>query len=113
MSFTASNDTQVKVRDVRRVSDVKIIQTYLDFYFDKNSQYPSNVAELTKKLIVSMPENAQPEKGACPFDSSYDYKPTADFKSYTITYCLEKGAAGIKAGENIATPGKVTQNYDK
>lgn len=113
------NSTRIKSGDVRRVSDMKQIQTALEYFYSENNRYPTSGefiigGPLTSPssgtvLIKKIPSNPTPwQVGAC-VDSGnqYKYYPVGDTNSptkYNLLYCLAGNSVdGIQAGDNVLT----------
>ncbi len=125
-STVSSVGSGVKGRDARRAADIMQIRTALELYRADLGHYPPNKEPVgvggkclsgnafeevcssgDAVYIRQIPDEPLPRTdGACP-DRAYIYQASADAKSYTIKYCLGVGAAGISAGEHLATPDKV------
>ena len=116
ISVIALNDARARARDVRRVADVKQIQTALEFIFNDKVRYPSN-DELLANTIFStsssgtttymntIPAAANPPDGLCSNSNNpfiYNASTGGDF--YTISYCIGNKVGSLPPGKNCATP---------
>ncbi len=112
ISVVALNSARQKARDVRRVADIRQIQTALAMYYDSASKYPSSLSvgdpiiggSPTTTFMNVIPSNPSPKNdGGCP-DSDYVYTAQNNASSYTIRYCLGGLSGGIGPGPATATP---------
>lgn len=117
-----------KGRDAKRLSDVKQLQTSLEFYFSENNQYPAAPASslgsgdanvlcdagfladstgcaADKIYMGQVPANPSPGGAAYSY-TAVGTPPT----SYEITFQLEAGTESLPGGVALkATPSGVTQ----
>lgn len=91
--------TKEITRNSRRIIDIKIMQTALAVYYDKEGRYPNNINELVKKEYLNvLPTNPWPrDERGCP-DKDYVYTAISDTKDYTIDYCISIKVGGVTAG---------------
>ncbi|MCX6781780.1 MAG: hypothetical protein NTW66_01520 [Candidatus Magasanikbacteria bacterium] len=87
------------IRDHKRVSDIKVIQTALELYYTDNGKYPEKI-EIGKQLsndgvvyLQQIPSTPLPNDGNCPTNFQYAYRPLKGGNSYELEFCLG-GASG-------------------
>src|SRR3989344_7113892 len=51
------NDARLKARDAKRISDIKQLQLALELYYDANSTYPADTADLAPTYISTIPKD--------------------------------------------------------
>ena len=106
LAVVALNNARAKSRDVRRISDIKQIQTSLEMYYNDANGYPTGTAWPSSinysgtTYMASVPTNPAPN--GC----TYVYNGSTS--SYTITFCLESGAGGYSSGTVYAKPSGLT-----
>jgi prepilin-type N-terminal cleavage/methylation domain-containing protein len=100
-------------RDVKRVADVKQMQTALELYFNYWQLYPSDVlaggsiASGTDVIFMQVvPTGPSPADGECD-SSDYIYSEVDSGARYSIEFCLGSNVGDIPAGVNCAVPGGV------
>lgn len=121
---------RAKARDVKRVSDLKQIQTAVEFYFENHGSYPGDHEagdeglvlglEDTKSLsdagfaaetdgtvyMMNVPKN--PEPGGSPYVyrslQSGGENCTGDCGNYAMLFTLERGSGSYAAGPHAITP---------
>jgi hypothetical protein len=103
-------------KDARRVSDIKLIQSASELYFNERKEYPVSIYpniinEINKTVYLqSTPNNEKyDEPSICKDEKQYIYNRAQDNKSYTLSYCLESDIGNIPIGNNVATKDKITQ----
>ncbi len=122
LSVVALNNARERSRDVRRVSDIRQIQTALELHFNANNSYPTQTtlaAANTALTVLSpfmnpIPTAPTPHEGLpCTsavangtLGNNYGYI-SADGSTYSLHYCLGNVTGGIPAGGNTATPTKI------
>ena len=95
--------SRMNSRDTKRITDIKQLQTALEFYRTKNKVYPLSLNKLTPKYITTLPIAPTPNDGNCSDgDNTYTY--SSDGKTYSISFCLGLALAGYNKGLNIAVP---------
>jgi len=99
-------------RNLKRLDDIKQIQTALQAYFIDEHEYPptisfgsefvgSSSATVYMKLL---PHNPTPRTdGACP-GNDYSYETYQGGRSYKIEFCLSEPTGNLSAGIKCATP---------
>lgn len=101
------DDSQMKSRDARRLSDVKQIQTALELYYNDFESYPLGLEDLSEgdlvyfSVLPSYPEAAA--ASVCADNYEYSYKVLENGENYELYYCLEAKTGGVPAGNNIAS----------
>lgn len=118
MSFLNKSITgaKMKSRNIRRISDVKQMQTALELYYNDNGQYPDSLGDLSsgkRPYIPILPENPKPSDGDCSVDYNYKYQVNKDKGNYKLYYCLGADTGRIPAGENIADNSEMFQVESK
>ncbi|MEI7452566.1 MAG: type II secretion system protein [Candidatus Falkowbacteria bacterium] len=117
IAVVALQNARAKGRDVRRVADVKQVQTALELFFNDKQRYPT-AAEFTTGAIFTtstqgtttymaiIPTPPSPADGACTNanNSAYSYLPTTDGTSYSISYCVGGPVSALTPGSHCATP---------
>jgi len=99
LAVVALQNARGKARDARRVADVKQIQTALELFFNDQQRYPtptefysgsifSTSSIGTTTYMAKIPTPPTPADGNCSSNGVYNYMPTDDGASYTISYCL-------------------------
>ncbi len=119
LSVVALNNARERARDVRRVSDIKQIQTALELYYNANNSYPGQAAEGNVSGIAGdltpymnpIPSNPSPDDCSTVTDwgGVYLYQAAAtDASNYSLKYCLGNETGGIPGGViNEATATKI------
>lgn len=120
LAVVALNQARVRARDVKRLSDIKQVQTALELYYADAGAYPVEASAITlgddthdvltedgfendtaatgTNVLMKVPKNA-----ASPVTTGYDYV-SADGSTYTITFELESANGDYAAGNHTATP---------
>ncbi|MFA4942478.1 MAG: FISUMP domain-containing protein [Patescibacteria group bacterium] len=108
LSVISFRETRTNTRDMKRISDIKQIQSALELYRTNEGSYPTeiasgqNIESASTTYLNNLPTNptsANPE--IC---SSSDYIYTSDSQTYTLNFCLEKNSGALTAGYHCATP---------
>ncbi|MDD4332803.1 MAG: type II secretion system protein [Patescibacteria group bacterium] len=116
LALVSLGSARGKARDVRRLSDIKQMQTALEMYYTASSTYPIDLTDtLFLTYMKQVPQDPSPSSctGA---ENNYTYAQTGTpaGSSYTIQYCLEAVAAGapesVVGNLNYATPGSIADN---
>ncbi|MFA5644462.1 MAG: prepilin-type N-terminal cleavage/methylation domain-containing protein [Patescibacteria group bacterium] len=105
-------DSRAKSRDLKRVADVKQIQTALRLYFNDNGAYPastsvtSSIRSGNKVYMEKFPQAPIPPDGDCDEgDNQYVYSEGGEGNaSYTLSFCVGAQVAGANPGNKCATP---------
>ena len=99
-------------RDLKRVSDIKTIQTALFSYYADEHKYPLTLnfggalvgSTSSTTYMAIIPQNPAPRTDSgCP-DNEYTYMPYNNGHSYVINFCISKQIGNVVAGNNQATP---------
>ncbi len=109
-----------KVRDAKRVADVRQIASALELHFNDHSGYPEAENGLPKGLVPAyfndLPTAPVPADGKC-LDkfNSYVYTPKGQpsgdvYPDYEMTFCLGADAGGLPAGNTVLTPMGINPN---
>ena len=101
LALISLNSARQKSRDVKRVSDVRQIQTALDLYYSDNNSYPASVTSggSIGTYMTLVPSD--------PLGPVYTYTQQTSGASYTLQYKLEGTTGGLAAGAHTATPGGI------
>ncbi|MFH0840418.1 MAG: FISUMP domain-containing protein [bacterium] len=108
----ALNNSRLKARDAKRVSDLKQIQGALEIYKIDEGTYPSSLtpgSPLTGPTsgityMNKVPSNPSPRTdGGCP-NSDYFYTQLSSGADYTLYYCIGSEVQGHVAGSYSITP---------
>jgi hypothetical protein len=94
-------------RDMKRVQDIRRIQTALELYYNTKDVYPERLYQLATIGLPSLniiPRAPAPADGNCGVNNNYLYVFEPESSSYTLSYCLGTSTYGFEAGVNIATP---------
>jgi len=119
IAVVALQNARAKVRDARRVADVKQIQTALELFFNDKQRYPvadefnsgslySTTTNGTTTYMSVIPTPPSPADGSCTSTSAYSYLPTSDGASYSISYCVGGPAGTLSSGAHCATPAGIS-----
>ena len=114
LSILALNTARARARDVKRVADVRQIQTALEMYFNDMGVYPttlaagSSVTTTNGVYLKTVPTPPSVADGTCAANIvNYTYLYTASTGlggTYTLAYCLGAGVNDVPAGVNYASP---------
>lgn len=114
LSILALNTARARARDVKRVSDVRQIQTALEMYYNDIGTYPATgsvtpggaISTVNGTYLASIPTPPTPANdGTCTTPApAYTYTQTSSGASYTINYCLGAAVNDVPAGNQVATP---------
>ena len=112
LSILALNTARARARDVKRVSDVRQIQTALEMYYNDAGIYPATASAGAKiegsggLYLAAIPTPPTPANdGTCTTPApAYTYTQDNSGLSYTINYCLGAAVNDVPAGFNKATP---------
>jgi len=117
ISIISLSSVRLKARDVRRVADIKQVQSALELYFTYNNFYPTMItpgSSLTDGIVTyidRVPSNPSPSSdGDCSANQNYIYTSSSDGTSYTLSFCLGNQISSLNSGEHIATPVGITNN---
>jgi type II secretion system protein G len=124
LAVVSLNSARQKSRDAKRVSDIKQVQTALEMYFTDQNKYPVQAtAALVLGGATSSCLGTAGFSAACagdvnvympvvpadpgPGTNTYSYGIT-DGTSYTISFTLESGVAGLTGRTCSADPDKIS-----
>ncbi len=114
LSILALNTARARARDVKRVADVKQIQTALEMYYNEFGQYPaavtpgSTIGTGTNIYLKIVPKPPIPTDNAsfcstAPTQYTYAVFNVAGAGTYSLQYCLGATVNEIPAGLNTAS----------
>lgn len=124
LSVIALSNARAKSRDVKRVADIKQIQSALELFFNDENRYPTvaewNTGSLysttsfsTTTYISDIPVAPTNSDGTlCSDDSLYSYSSSGD--RYTLSTCLGNNSGSLSPGiiianeESVANCGEAT-----
>ncbi len=116
IAVVALQQARQSARDVKRVADVKQMQTALELYFNAWQSYPSEVvagasiASGTGSVFMQVvPKGPSPADGDC-VSSDYVYTEVNNGASYAIEFCIGSNVSNISAGVNCAIPGGIVSS---
>ena len=97
---TVEAESDAELRDIQRLSHVRIIQGAIITYHDANGNYPDTKADLIPDYLASWPVNPTPG------GADYVYTPIGSLPAqyYDLSYELEVGTEGIIEGVHVANP---------
>ena len=114
LSILALNTARARARDVKRVADVKQIQTSLEMYFNDMGVYPGSlvaggsVTTTNGVYLKTVPKPPSVADGTCAANIpnyTYLYTPTTGLGgTYTLSYCLGSDVGDVGPGLHSATP---------
>ncbi len=96
-------------RDAVTLSDVRIIQTVLELYYNEVGKYPESIVTGSpvvangNTFISKIPAARKGETDICATDYEYKYAYKNE-KDYTLTYCLDHETSKVTAGAHVASP---------
>lgn len=122
LSLVSLGNIRNKVRDARRLTDIRAVHNALSMFYEKEKRYPTAKEFIVGRPLTGatseaiylkkIPTNPIPRNdGLCP-DSDYVYQPAVNFLSYRILYCLGGQTGGHNPGRKQATPAIVIENCE-
>jgi prepilin-type N-terminal cleavage/methylation domain-containing protein len=113
------NNSRQKARDLRRVHDIKSIQTALTAYYTAENRYPNSLtagqplmgSTSSTTYMAVIPDAPTPADGDCADFNNYSYLSVNNGKSYELSFCLGGTMESINPGCNFATPSEI-ENRD-
>ena len=117
--YKSWDEAQIKARDVKRLSDIFLIQTGLKLYFENCNEYPKTVSlevggdhcpanKTLGAFLRSIPTAPSGCITAQSDNNSASYVYVATLTNYSIYFCTEKDVPGspiVSGGSNhVATP---------
>ncbi len=115
LAVVSLQQARKNARDVKRVADIKQIQTALELYFNDQGYYPASTS-VTSSIsygpfvyMATLPKAPLPADGNCSSDSNqYVYSEQgADNGSYSISFCLGSKTGSLEGESKCAFPGGV------
>jgi len=108
------NSIRVKSRDAKRISDMRQIQSALEWYKNDNNTYPSAItagqalvgAINSQTYMKQIPAAPGKNDGSCTTDN-YEYTPDNSYTSYHINYCLGGAVQSAGPANCQAVPGSI------
>lgn len=94
---------QARMRDTKRLSDIKMIQVALESYKKASAAYPESLSQLVPTYLKDLPTNPSPGG----MEYSYTAIGGTPYTYYDLNYYLEIGADDIALGDHTASPGGV------
>jgi len=116
IAVVALNNARAKARDVKRVADVKQVQTALELFFNDKGRYPttdewdsgsiySTSSNGTTTYMATIPSASTPPDGGCSAGQNiFAYDVSPDGTSYTVSYCTGGPVSSLDVGPKCATP---------
>ncbi len=94
---------QARIRDSKRLADVKQLRAKLEIYQEDNGYYPENLDSLVPDYLEYLPQNPTPG------GTAYNYTGigSSPYQYYDMTYTLEVGVEEIDPGMHVANPGGI------
>ena len=110
LATVALSSARLKARDIRRVGDVKQIQTALELYYSEEQVYPEAInfgapligANTGHTYMAKVPVATMPVDGSC-LTADYDYVRLNGSKGFAIYFCLGSGTGELAAGDHLLT----------
>ncbi|MFA5420614.1 MAG: FISUMP domain-containing protein [Patescibacteria group bacterium] len=122
IAVVALSQARSSARDVRRVADMKQVQTALELFMNENGRYPTEEEWSSGSIFSSLtntnfmyiiPSAPVPADGTCDEnENAYLYIPSANLNSYEISFCTGKQVSGILPGTMCMTPGGLVKNCE-
>lgn len=110
------NKKVAESRDAKRVSDIKNIQQFLEFFWEDQGFYPNELKfgealQYNDSTYMStVPNNPKPNDGNCPNDFEYQYELKDNGQSYELTYCLGTNTKETKGVHTVTAPSHTNIN---
>jgi len=112
IALVSLNSARAKSRDAKRIADVRLIQTALEFYYNDANQYPPNFDVLIPGYVRELPKAPKPADGVCtPEQNEYSYK-LSGAGNYELKFCLGGAVGGYGGGEHTANQKGIDQPAD-
>lgn len=115
LAVVSLQQARKNARDVKRVADIKQMQTALELYFNDQGYYPASTS-VTSSIsygpfvyMATLPKAPLPADGNCSSDSNqYVYSEQgADNGSYSISFCLGSKTGSLEGESKCAFPGGI------
>ncbi|MDD3711096.1 MAG: FISUMP domain-containing protein [Patescibacteria group bacterium] len=114
LAVVSLQNARGRARDLKRMADIRQIQTALSLYISDHGTYPltgeidSFIATAGVTYMATVPTAPTPQDGECiESDNNYIYEST-DGSTYTITFCTGSGVGGLGEGVKVASPSGIT-----
>jgi len=123
IAVVALNNARAKARDVKRIANIKQIQTALELFFNDNGRYPtteeftsgsiySTSTNGTTTYMATIPTASNPPDGSCTIDqNTFIYTGASNGATYTINYCLGGAIGSVSLGRNCATESGISGGH--
>lgn len=86
--FVGLNTAKSKSLEAKRITDLNLIRSSLEFYFLDNGFYPQDLNALTPKYLLNIPTDPETKKNYgyafSPFDKPVKYQIWAEFSEYSF-----------------------------
>jgi hypothetical protein len=99
--FTQS--TMATSLDQHRYSDIQLIATDLELYYNDHGKYPTSLNSLKPSYLNSIPVAPAPNGNCTSVQNTYTYSQVSGGKDYLLSFCLGSNAAGLAAGPHSAS----------
>lgn len=112
LTMVGLSSVRIKSRDVKRISDIKQMQTALELFLADNGRYPTSGefavgapldnSDASKTYLSKVPSNPLPRTDGGCMNSDYVYSATGT--TYGLNYCLGTVVNNVSAGAHTAAP---------
>lgn len=107
VAAVALNNARLKVRDAKRVADIKTLQTALEQYSNDEGIYPAAITPGSALVgptsgvtyLKSVPSNPTPRTDGDCANSEYSYTQLSSGANWSLLYCLGSTVDGHVAGQ--------------
>ncbi len=111
LSTVFLSSVRLGARDTQRLSDIKTIQMALENYYKNERMYPASLtpgqplvgSTSSSTYMTIVPSNPSPRADGGCFGRDYVYKPSTNFRTYKLFFCLGEPSANFSQGYNVAT----------
>lgn len=115
-SVISLSNVRTKSRDIKRVADVKQLQTAMELFFNDSSRYPTEEEFAAGALsftssgqsivyMAQIPTAPTPADGDCTSgDNTYSYFVSSDYSNYRIDFCISGKVGAVDGGLLAGTP---------
>ncbi len=115
LAVVSLQQARKNARDVKRLADIKQVQTALELYFNDQGYYPastsvtSSISYGSNIYMASLPKAPLPADGGCSLsENQYIYSEQGvDDGSYFLSFCLGGKAGSLEGGNKCAFPGGI------
>lgn len=120
ISVVTLSNARGRARDVRRVADIKQVQTALELFFNDQGRYPTETEwntgmlfstssdGITNTYMQIIPVAPTTADGNCTSTNTYVYTAISGGDSYTISFCIGGVISQLSAGNKCATPAGIS-----